>query len=258
MGEITRNQLNNELILKRRKKKAIKRAIFGILFLMAILITFFLKAPIFNINAIEVEGNKIISKEDIVERSKLQRGGNIFYINIKKYKNNIMTNPYILSVNIKRKFPDTIIFQVNERNAFFYGNVGDEYYIIDEETRLLEKRKDMDGLNLIKIEGLQFEGKSLGSTLYSEKDREKGMISEFAKIITRNISGVNITSIDLSDFLNIKVYHNNICIILGTGNDLQDKLNKAINIILSKPELSKSKGYIDVSFKGNPVVFIEQ
>ena len=63
--------------------------------------------------------------------------------------------------------------------------------------------------------------------------------------------------VDVSNVLDIKVYSGKMCIKFGTTEDLKNKFNKAINII-SQPEYKDAKGYVDVSFKGNPVVFIEE
>lgn len=63
----------------------------------------------------------------------------------------------------------------------------------------------------------------------------------------------------MQDLNNIQFYYKNILIKLGNSDELNNKLNKAFNIILQKEEVkSAKKGYVDVSFNGNPVVFIEK
>ena len=56
---------------------------------------------------------------------------------------------------------------------------------------------------------------------------------------------------------NIQLKYRNIQIIIGDDEELDKKLNTAFNILLQKEEIRGAKeGYIDVSFKGNPIVFV--
>ncbi|MBU5590793.1 FtsQ-type POTRA domain-containing protein [Clostridium sp. MSJ-4] len=258
MGEIVKSKEDNKLIIKRRRKKAIKKALILFIFLIALLITLCFKLPIFNIKNMIVQGNKVISSEEIIEKSEIKEGNNIFYINTKKIVGNIKNNPYVYSVKISRRLPNTIVFDVKERSAFFYGINNNKYFIIDKESKLLETRSEINNMNLIHIEGLDYQNAEVGKEIFNEDDRKSKIINIFSTLIENNISGIDITSIDIKDVLAIKVYHNNMCIVIGTSDGIEEKLNKAINIILAKPELSQSNGYIDVSFKGNPVVFVQQ
>ncbi len=258
MSQGLKKNVDNQLIKKRRRKRGIKKAIFTIIFLTTVLIVVCLKAPFFNIKGFNVVGNKIISKENIINLSGVQVGNNIFYINSRAIKETIKTNPYIKDVKIKRKLPDVVIFEVKERNAYFYTQFKDNYFIIDKDTRLLEKRNNIKNMNLVRLEGIEVSNVKIGDVIYKEEDRHRILINEFSKLIESNTSDINITAIDFKDMLDLKVYHNNMLIKLGTGNDIKDKLNKAFNIIASKKEFSKYKGYIDVSFDGNPVIYIEQ
>ena len=65
------------------------------------------------------------------------------------------------------------------------------------------------------------------------------------------------TSIDLTNTKDLKIHYGDIYVILGTVYGLEDKLNKAINILQSDG-VKSSKGYIDVSFNGIPVVSIQR
>ncbi len=121
MGEIAKKKEENSFIVKRRKRKALKRNIIIFIFLIVILITLSLKLKIFDVETIIVEGNNIISSEEIISTSTLEKGNNIFYINTKKIIKKIHDNPYIKNVKISRRLPNTIILNVEERSAFFYG-----------------------------------------------------------------------------------------------------------------------------------------
>ena len=82
------------------------------------------------IKNIEVINNKNISKDEIIKLSGINKGDNIFYTNMDNIKNGIITNPYIMKVEIKRELPDTILINVKEREAVFYGEKDGKYYFI--------------------------------------------------------------------------------------------------------------------------------
>ena len=66
----------------------------------------------------------------------------------------------------------------------------------------------------------------------------------FSDLIHRNKSDAVITSIDLENDADIKVFFRKIMVKVGSLNDMENKLNKAINIITQK-NLGELKGYID-------------
>jgi cell division protein FtsQ len=247
---------NNELIRKRRKKRAVRRAIVLTVLLIAILVTLCLKLSYFNVSSIKIINNSIVTSEEIANLAKVNMGTNIFYINISNIKTNVLKNPYIINVEVKRKFPNTITISVNERQAVFYSLQDNKYLIIDKNGIVLEEKEDIDSMNLTSLLGLNFQEARIGEPILTQDNRKINEIGVITELIALNSSGIEITSVDLSDGLNIKVNSRNISIKLGSGN-IKDKLNLALNIIENN-QLKEQKGYIDVSFEGNPVVYIEK
>ena len=130
-----------------RKKKKIKRIIKLITLLMIIIggIVFALVSPIFNIKEIYVVKNEQISSDTIVSLSQLKIGQNIFKYSSRKVEKEIKTNPYIESVNIKRKFPDKIEITVKERQKNYnveflngYAYINNQGYILEISEQKLE------------------------------------------------------------------------------------------------------------------------
>ncbi len=187
-------------------------------------------------------------------------GNNIFYANFNDSKKQIMKNPYILGVKFKKVLPKKIIIKIEERVAVFYGKVNNTYYILDNKGILLEKRSDIKDMNLVNLIGFNYEKCEVGDLIVSEDDRKINIANEITNIINdyrKTNSNIMITMVDVSNVLDVKVYSGEMCIKFGTTEDLKNKFNKAINII-SQLEYKGAKGYVDVSSKENPVVFIEQ
>lgn len=248
--------VNNELIRKRRRKKNIKRTLLIFILLTSILITLCLKLSYFNLENIDVVNNKIVKSEDIISASNVNKGINIFILNTKKIGTNVLSNPYILKADIIRKFPSTIIISVKEREAVFYLEENKKYAIIDKNGIVLEIKDNIDNMKLTKLEGFDINNVKIGEIISSEYKRRLELITEMTELISLNNSDINITTVNVTNDSNVEVYCGNMLIKLGNIN-IKDKLNLGLNIIENN-NLKNAKGYIDASFDGNPVVFVEK
>ena len=247
---------NNELIEKRRKKRTIKRTIILAVLIIAILVTLCLKLNYFNVTSVKIYNNRIVTSDEISELAKVRIGTNIFYININNIRTNVLNNPYILKAEVKRKLPNTVVISISERQAVFYGKFDNKYLIIDKDGIILEERDDVSKMRLTNLEGFNYDEAKLGETIPSEDKTKINNIGIITELIELNSSGIEITSVNLSDGLNTIVSCSNILIKLGRNN-IKDRLNLALNIILNN-NLKNQKGYIDVSFEGNPVVNMDE
>ncbi|MCB2288909.1 FtsQ-type POTRA domain-containing protein [Clostridium sp. CS001] len=249
-----------KLLYKRKHKKKLKRLILLVIIMISTLITLCFKLPYFNIATIDVIGNINVSKAEINNNSNISLGNNIFYTNFSDSKRQIIKNPYILNVEFKRALPNKVIIKIQERVALFYGKANSTFYILDNKGILLEKRSDIKDMKLVNLIGFNYEKCEVGNLIVSEDSRKINIANEITNLINdyrKTDSNSKITMVDVSNVVDIKVFAGEMCIKLGTSENLKDKLNKAINIT-SQPEYKATKGYVDVSFKGNPVVFIEK
>lgn len=251
------SKLDNELILKRRKKKKIKKLFMLFIMLLSICVTLCLKLPYFNIMNIQVNGNKNISIKEVIALSNIKVGNNIFYLNLKESENNILSNPYISTVTVTRKLPATLIISVKEREAVFYNTKDSKYFIIDKAGVALQKRDDIKGMKLIKLDGIDFSKCEVGKPVQDSDKRKVDAVVNLGDIVCNSKISQGLTLVDVSSSIDIKVYYGDICIKFGNADDIDKKFNKALNI-LDRKELKGVKGYIDVSFNGNPVFFIQK
>lgn len=249
---------NNEMIRKRRGKKAVKKLVVFFAILLSILITLCFKLPYFNIEQITVFNNKSISKDEIIKLSNVNKGTNLFYKDFASSKKAIMSNPYILDVSFSRKIPNTVDIFVSERKAQFYSLDQSKLAIFDKNSMILEFRENISNMKLIRVDGVDIKSAQLGKTIGNSNDKKVKIIRTISDLISREKDGVpDMTSIDLTNTKDLKIYYGDIYVILGTEYGIEDKLNKAINI-LGSDGIKASKGYIDVSFNGIPVVSIQR
>ncbi|MBV7275019.1 FtsQ-type POTRA domain-containing protein [Clostridiaceae bacterium UIB06] len=248
---------HNELVIRRRRKQKVKKLFMLFIMLVSLLITLCLKLPYFNIKNIQVSGNKNISTKDIVALSNVKLGNNIFYIDLKDGVNGALSNPYISSATIIRKFPSTILINVKEREAVFYNNIENQYFVVDKDGIVLQKRDNIKDMKLIKLDGFDYSKCEVGKVLKDNDKSKVDAVVDLGEIVRNNKVSQGITLIDVSNSVDIKVYYGQICVKFGNTEDIGKKFNKVLNI-LERKELQGVKGYIDVSFNGNPVFFIEK
>lgn len=248
---------NNELIKKRRKKKRLKHLFVFFIFLVSCSVILCLKLPYFDIAEIVVKNNKAVNGDEIIKRSGIEKGTNIFYMNTKKIVTKIENNPYISDASIKRELPNRIVINVVEKRAVYYTTFNNEYFIIDDSGVVLEKVNSINGMNLIFISGVNEKNCVVGKSIFANDVRQIDVVNKVASLKLRLKSPLKLTAIDVSDIVDIKVYFVNMCIKIGDDENIESKINKGINIILDN-SLKDAKGYVDVSFKGNPVYFIEK
>ena len=247
-----------KLLYKRRSKKRVRRLVLLSIIMISTLVTLCLKLPYFNIATIEILGNSNASKVEINEAAKIKLGSNIFSASFNDCIKKIEKSPYVLDVKFEKVLPSKIIIKIEERVAIFYGKVNNTYYILDNKGILLEKRSDIKEKNLVNLIGFNYEKFMVGDLIVSADNRKINIANEITNIITgyrKTNSNIVITKVDVNNVLDVKAFSGDMCIKFGTSNDLKNKFNTAINII-SQPEYKSAKGYVDVSFTGNPVVFI--
>lgn len=97
----------------RRRRRFFRFLLF--LFILSMILLFMFRSPIFNIKAYFVQGNYNLTEEDIIMKSGINLGDNIFKIDKSLALENISTLSYIKNIQIKRKLPSTIEFNIEER-----------------------------------------------------------------------------------------------------------------------------------------------
>lgn len=251
---------NKQAILNKKKKiRIIRRSIAAMVIMVAILLTLSFNLEYFNISEIKVSGNSTLNSEEIMKLSELSNGSNIFKFKSSTVKTKILRNPYVLDVKIKRSLPNKVELEVAERKAMFYIAYNEEFYIIDSNAIVLEKRDSIEGMTLAKIEGIDLSTAKIGDVIPLDSEEKKKAIMELCDFVyNNNAAGTNVvSSIQLNELVDIKVLIGNAEVKLGTTENMKDKLSKAFSI-LNDEQFKGFKGYVDVSFNGNPVIYKQE
>lgn len=234
---------------KRRRKKRILTVL--LLFALSAGVAFLLKAPYFMVEKVTVSGQMEIPKGFVEESARPLFGENIFLMKTQTITEHLKKHPYFSSAEIKRVLPNGISIKVKEHTAKvnYYSN--GVYSLLTEQGQLLDVGANpIEGVTLIDTRPLP----ELGANIYEDAPEKMRILETFVVLHERNTSVVELPVLDLTESSNIRTYYHDTEIRLGYGDSLKEKLNAAINIILSG-HLDEVKGYLDLAYVDDPVIF---
>ena len=240
----------NKFVKKKRKKKIIRRIILGFFVFIIGIIIFIYKAPIFNLKKIDISGLVTITNESLQEKLKYNIGQNIFTINYSKIEKDLKENPYIKEVKIRKKGINKIGIDIVENNIAYYFESNGKIKSINNEGVIVEEVENLDGRNLTKLTGIDLTEKVIGDKITEDYELPE-VLDTFYKMIEVMPEEFYFSEINISDLNYIICYIGDVEIKLGDSSDLIDKVNIALNLIENG---TISKGYIDMSFNGSPVI----
>lgn len=253
--------IDNKADILKRKKKIIqlKKTMLLLVVMISILITLALTLPTFNLSEILVSGLVNLSEDNVKTTTKLEKGTNIFKIRTKKLEKELEKNPYILDATINRKYPNKLSIAINERKIAFYTEISGGFYIIDDKGVVLEKKDSIEGVEALRIEGIDETNLKIGEQIKNIDEDKINGICNIYKFLKENslFEKYTILKLEVNDFIDLKLYVNNLHIKLGTIDKINSKVSKGFSIIESAT-LGDMKGYVDVSFEGNPVIYKEK
>lgn len=219
--------MNKKKIHRKRKIKRI--AVLAVLALailcagIALVLTVF-----FRIDTIQIKGERLYGDKEIIAYSGVEIGDNLFMISEKKINESLSSNmPYIKSITIERKMPDTLIINVVSAKASAAIPYGDGYVIIDADGKILDNNAPKVPENTPSVSGLKVtepvEGQSV--TLSGEGNTEDML--EITKAI-RDSGIEKITEINCikKGYYELK-YDGRVTLKLGSMVNAYEKLARA-------------------------------
>ena len=213
-------------ILKKKKRIKLMLKFTALLIIIIAGIIFALVSPIFNIKEINVSNNNQINTETIISLSQLNSGQNIFKFNKNKVNKNIKTNAYIESVEIKRKLPNKVQIQIEERKQEYNVEFLNGYAYINNQGYILQISEEKQALPT--IQGISTPDEQIveGNRLNSEDLEKLEVIIQIMNICKNYELDSKITNIDIStkDEYTLYLEEEKKTIYLGDKSNLSNKM----------------------------------
>ncbi len=87
-----------------------------------------------------VAGSMQYEKHEIVNASGIKEGDRLYKIDSKKVREKLLEEClYLEDVKIEKKFPNTVIFRVEEKTPAWYVEVSGTYYVLDEDMLVIDE-----------------------------------------------------------------------------------------------------------------------
>ena len=213
-------------ILKKKKRIKLMLKFTALLIIIIAGIIFALVSPIFNIKEIDVSNNEQIKTETIVSLSQLNLGQNIFKFNKNKVNKNIKTNAYIESVEIKRKLPNKVQIQIEEKKQEYNVEFLNGYAYINNQGYILQISEEKQSLPT--IQGISTPDEQIveGNRLNSEDLEKLEVIIQIMNICKNYELDSKVTNIDIStkDEYTLYLEEEKKTIYLGDKSNLSNKM----------------------------------
>ena len=95
------------------------------------------KSSIFKIKKIHIYNNNLIKEEEIFEKIKKIKNKNIFFLKKKEIEQPLYKINYIDKIEVKKRYPDTIIINVYETEPIAIITIKNKKFIIDSKSNLI-------------------------------------------------------------------------------------------------------------------------
>lgn len=187
----------------------------------------------FKVQHVEVSGNYRYTQEEIVSATGIQPEDNLFRMNKFKIADALIADlPYIESVNLRRRMPDTILINVTETAPAAAVSSGGIWWLMDPNGKLLERTNgpgdylQVTGLNLLSP------SEGMGIAVDQEQRLQKdSLLSLIAALSAREMLGLA-QSIDLSDSSQLTMeYDNRLEVHIALSDDFDYKVRQLAGVM---------------------------
>lgn len=247
---------------QKKRRKLLRGALF-IFFIIAVLVSavFGLSQVFCKVDAVTIkytnkaqESKRYYDDKKIVNGSGIENGDNLLFVSSANVSKKLEKNlPYISNVVVKKDFPSTVIIEVTECKKIFAYKSKVGYCLADEKGKFIET---VDGKKAEKYTvvtcsnvvttaaGEQINVGKMDEETEAYPDTQK--VIDYLELLRK--SGMNITSVDMSDLTDISmVYDGRIIVHVGEMSDEQNgvtawrKLQLAKNALEKQDEISKTQ-----------------
>lgn len=208
-------------------------------------------AIFFRVQIVDVQGNTIYAKEQVVQASGIEVGDNLLMVNKPGVVGRIQAQmPYVQKVSVGRILPDTIVIQVHESEiaGLVKTDVGGGCYVNAEGRILGETMEGFRG-QIIELTGFTITTPKIGAQAQATEGQSEQM--QAALEVLRQMEGTGIigqiSAIDASKSYDIRVLSGDrLEILLGSTEQLEYKI-QYLQVVLDGLEEYQT-GIVDLTF----------
>lgn len=256
---LSRDEVRSINKKKMRRKRKIQKAFLSIVLAIAVLCVgvVLVFSLFFKINTVAVTGEAVYSQKQIVEKSGIIVGENLFRIDEEKVSQLLSKElPYIKNATIKRELPDTIIIEVEATKGVACIENNKSYIILDDTGKVLDKAQAKLKEPLPIIKNVTVKNVEEGSIIELSNKKRNDTLPQILSAI-ENTDLDSLTEINLNNVNDIKIkYDNRITLKIGNVTNIEKKLARGKKAIENENEINAyAEGTLDL--KTDPYAFFK-
>lgn len=113
--------------------------IIGLIILAVLALFSFAQSTLFSVQKIVVQGNKVVSRDDLLALANIGTGANIFQVSTGAILKNVSLHPLVKSVNVDRELPGTLVINIVERKPVAMIPVPNGFAKVDDQGVFLQR-----------------------------------------------------------------------------------------------------------------------
>lgn len=220
----------------------------------------------FNVEKVEIAGAEKYSLQQIEDAAGIHNGENLLTLNKTRIASRLLTKlPYIKSVRVAIRLPDTIVIEVVESQVgYAIADREENWYLVSAEGKVLEKVSASAANSNTCITGVLLENPQVGEdavaaeippvdengnplpvTVYN-RERLAAALTIATELEKNGVLG-QVTQMDMADMGNLTMqYAQRYAVRLGDSNQLPKKIYSVVQAIRQMSEYQT--GILDASF----------
>lgn len=234
---------------KYKRKMKIRRIVAASILALIVILCICLFTPVFGVTEIMVEGNSVLTVEDVVGASGIKTGQNIFRINTGKTVEKLKELPYVEDAQIMRKFPAKIKIVLAESKEDIIIDTPLEFVITTIDGKVLFKTGDVTELPIPIVKGIEVSSSEVGKKIVSESTDFGGKSMDYIKCFYSSDYWSEIDEFDISDSSNfMMIMRSGMRVTFGpvdTIESLQRKI-KMLDAIIPQVKPTE-RSYLDLT-----------
>lgn len=243
------------VVRRTRTLNKAQRILFRVLFfclLVVLALYFFVQSSFFNVTKVDIRNNAFLSATEIKQLADIPLGINIFKLDEKKIKDNLLMHPLVKDVILKRELPDTIIISMIERSPVVLVPSEQGFLELDETGVYLKKVSAISNTELPVVTGLKIASTAGPGQVIV--DKKLAQVLEFISKVPAEQRKL-LMEIEVKDNQQLVIYTpDGMQVRLGNGADVEQKLQLLEQIIKDGTLADRIVEYIDLSTTSTPVV----
>lgn len=190
---VFKQKIENNKKIKRNRRRRFRRRLFRFLFIFGI-ISLYVFTDVSKPKVIQINGNKIISKEEILSTADISLNSNLLYANPILINHRLKKHPFITSVSTKSSpFTRIVSITIDELNLFGYRQSDNTYMILEDgSSEVLDSSLYHFLPDLIYVEG------------FDDIEDQQRLVASFQDVeltVLAQVSEIHQTSVSYDDKL---------------------------------------------------------